>query len=262
MCHDSDSRPPQPPDTGGSASGEDIELTAEDGNRFSAYVARPGYSRRAEIVIFPDGMGLRQFYKDLALRFAEQGIGALAMDYYGRSAGTGPRDETFNPMSHMQQLKSTTFFADVRAALAYLHQHSNEEQAIFTVGFCAGGALSLLTGTSDVGVSGVIGFYGVVNGPLYTEGTGRVAEQARRTRVPVLGLFGGTDQYVPVSAVEQFEQGLASAAVNHEIVIYPDVPHSFFDRRAEEFAEVADDAWRRVLAFIAAHSVQGKEQGS
>jgi carboxymethylenebutenolidase len=108
----------------------------------------------------------------------------------------------------------------------------------------------------------VIGFYGVVNGPLYTEGTGRVAEQARRTRVPVLGLFGGTDQYVPVSAVEQFEQGLASAAVNHEIVIYPDVPHSFFDRRAEEFAEVADDAWRRVLAFIAAHSVQGKEQGS
>jgi carboxymethylenebutenolidase len=51
--------------------------------------------------------------------------------------------------------------------------------------------------------------------------------------------------------VHQFEQELEGAAIPHEIVIYPGAPHSFFDKRAEEFADASADAWTRIQGFIA-----------
>jgi carboxymethylenebutenolidase len=68
----------------------------------------------------------------------------------------------------------------------------------------------------------------------------------------VLGLFGGADQGIPVEQVKEFESRLQAAGVPQEIVIYPDAPHSFFDRRFEEHADACEDAWRRVLRFIRA----------
>jgi carboxymethylenebutenolidase len=69
-------------------------------------------------------------------------------------------------------------------------------------------------------------------------------------RGPVLGLYGGADEGIPQEQIDAFEQNLASAGVDHEIVIYPGAPHSFFDRRFEEHAEACADAWRRVLGFL------------
>ncbi|MGI8826339.1 MAG: dienelactone hydrolase family protein [Chloroflexota bacterium] len=96
MCYDDDARPPVPPMAGGSAKAEDIVLTAADGNRFCAYLANPDRPAGARIVILPDVRGLHQFYKELALRFAEQGVTALALDYFGRTAGLTGRDDSFD----------------------------------------------------------------------------------------------------------------------------------------------------------------------
>jgi carboxymethylenebutenolidase len=77
-------------------------------------------------------------------------------------------------------------------------------------------------------------------------------------RCPVLGLFGGADQGIPPEDVEEFDRSLDVAGVPHEIVVYPGAPHSFFDRKYDEYAEACEDAWRRVLAFLAhlgAHAV-------
>ena len=256
MCHDHDALPPKPPEAGSKAVGEDLLLTSEDGTPYAAYIARPAQIDVAQIIIFPDGGGLRQFYKDLALRFAEQGVLALTLDFYAHSAGPGPRDETFDPRPHMRQIQQAAFLGDVRSAMAYLNKEAGTQtkRATFTTGFCAGGALSLFTGTSDVGVNGVIGFYGVVSSPIYIGRAGSTGEQARHTHVPVLALYGDADEYVPVGVINEYEQGLKGAGVEHEVVIYPGVPHSFFDRRAVEFATVSDDAWRRVLTFIGTHS--------
>ena len=67
---------------------------------------------------------------------------------------------------------------------------------------------------------------------------------------PLLGLYGGADEGIPPDQIEAFERGLAAAGVDHEIVVYPGAPHSFFDRRFEEHAEACGDAWRRVLGFL------------
>ena len=38
--------------------------------------------------------------------------------------------------------------------------------------------------------------------------------------------------------------------MTHEVVIYDGAPHSFFDRKFEEFADASADAWERVLGFL------------
>ena len=43
-------------------------------------------------------------------------------------------------------------------------------------------------------------------------------------------------------------------ASQHESVTYDGAPHSFFDRKQTEFAEASADAWRRVQAFVRAHT--------
>src|SRR5947199_585493 len=139
MCYDDNARPPMPPGANGKAHGEDLVLTATDGNRFAAYFARPDQPTGAQIVIYPDIRGLHQFYKELALRFAEVGIAAVAMDYFGRTAGLTSRDDSFDFWPHVQQLRLQTLFTDVTAALAQLRTSSGVGQATFTVGFCMGG---------------------------------------------------------------------------------------------------------------------------
>ncbi len=252
MCYDQDARPPLPPGAAGTVRAEDRVLTATDGNRFAAYAATPDGPARAQVLILPDVRGLHQFYKELAERFAEQGIAALALDYFGRTAGLTARDDSFEFMPHVQQIRFDTFLADVDAALANLRESEGQRLPSFTVGFCMGGTLSFLTGTRDVGLTGVIGFYAALSRDF--AGGGTLLERAMGVKYPVLALFGGADQGIPTDQVETFDHELDRARVEHEVVIYPGAPHSFFDRRSAEYADASTDAWTRVLGFIAAHA--------
>src|SRR6266700_4868601 len=146
MCYDNNARPPLPPGESGSAYGEDVILTAADGNRFAAYSAVPANPKAAQVLIYPDVRGLHQFYKELALRFAEIGFSALAIDYFGRTAGLTSRNETFDFWPHVQQLQIPSVIADIRAAQAYLNK-DDPPKAIFTVGLCLGGSVSLSSAT-------------------------------------------------------------------------------------------------------------------
>jgi len=71
---------------------------------------------------------------------------------------------------------------------------------------------------------------------------------------PILALQGGDDPGIPVEESRAFDEALAAADVEHEVVIYPGAPHSFFDRKHEEFADDSEDAWARVLAFVERYS--------
>src|SRR5215212_12185229 len=205
MCYDDNASPPVPEGAAGAAHGEDLVLEAADGNRFAAYLATPGAPASAQVVILPDIRGLHQFYKDLALRFAEIGSAAIAMDYFGRTAGLTSRDDSFEWMPHVQQTKPATIFADAAASLAHIRTQTGADKAGFSVGFCFGGALSLLCGTQDLGLAGVIGFYAGMSRDF---GKGTLLDQAADIRTPALGLFGGADQGIPAEVVEEFDRRL------------------------------------------------------
>jgi len=206
-------------------------------------------------LIYPDIRGLHQFYKELALRFAEVGIAALAIDYFGRTAGLTDRSEGFEFMPHVQQLQFGTFSKDVQAGLDYLRQRAAPDTPTFVVGFCMGGSLVILTGTNaQFGFAGLIPFYSGF-GRKFPDLEGTALDNAEKVRYPLLGLYGEADQGIPPEQLKQFDNKLDTAGVEHTIVSYPGAPHSFFDRRASDFAEASADAWTRVLEFMNTHKV-------
>jgi carboxymethylenebutenolidase len=250
MCFDSDSLPPIPVLSGAAVSHDDLVLEADDGNRFAAFSAVPDEPSGAGIVILPDVRGLYRFYEELALRFAERGHAAIAIDYFGRTAGVDRRDDDFEYMPHVDQTTSEGVQADVAAAVARLR--GDGATAIFTVGFCFGGRHSWLAAAGGHGLAGAVGFYGRP-GPG-RDGSAGPTERAAELEAPILALMGGADEGISVEAVQAFERALEEAGVEHEIAVYDGAPHSFFDRKFEQFADASDDAWRRVLAFVAQRS--------
>jgi carboxymethylenebutenolidase len=222
----------------GGAAGEHHTLTSADGTEFSAYLARA--EGPTGVVVLPDVRGLFRFYEQLAERFADAGHPAIALDYFGRTAGLGPRDESFVYRPHVDQTRPETIARDVAAALAFLKAETGIERAI-TVGFCFGGSCSFVQASEGHdSLAGVVGFYG---------GLGRfdVIERAKDAKVPVLGLFGGADDHIPQDQIDRFA---ANLPVEKEIKVYEGAPHSFFDRRQEDFKDQSEDAWRRILGFI------------
>ena len=249
MCFDRDSSPPVPPVSGAAVEHADLVLEAGDGNRFAAFVASPEETTTVGVVVLPDVRGLYRFYEELALRFAERDIAAVAVDYFGRTAGVGKRDEDFPYMEHVAQTTEEGVQADVAAAAAYLREDG--ATSIFTVGFCFGGRLSWLAATGGHGLAGAVGFYG---GSGDREGWVGPASRATDIAAPILALQAGDDPNIPPEMNSAFDEALTAAGVEHEIVTYDGAPHSFFDRKQEQYQTASDDAWARTLAFVERHA--------
>ena len=245
MCYSDDARPPLPPIGGAASDHGDTTLVASDGNKFGAYIARAAKPTGAGIVVMPDVRGLHQFYKELAQRFAEAGVDAVAIDYFGRTAGIGDRSESFEYMPHVEKTTQENISEDVKAAVTYLRsKDGGAVKSVFTVGFCFGGSSSWNQSALTTGLNGVIGFYGR---PVRSE------PYMAKMKAPILLLAAGADAATPVEVAQEFERNLTAAGVPHEMHIYPNAPHSFFDRGFEQWKEACDDAWRRMLAFIKEH---------
>jgi carboxymethylenebutenolidase len=250
MCYDADARPPLPPIRGAALDAGELTLTASDGTRVAAYAARAIAPSGAGIVVLPDVRGLHPFFEELALRFAEAGVDAIAIDYFSRTAGTGRRSADFDHNAHVPLTRHETLNADVGAGAAYLRSpDGGAVERLYTVGFCFGGRLSFLQAAAGIDAAGVIGFYGWPVGTNWA-GLPAPADQASRFTCPVLGIWGGADQGIGPEAVQAFDAAMDAAGKKHRTVVYPDAPHSFFDRTAAEHVSASEDAWREMLEFM------------
>lgn len=250
MCHDHDSRPPIRPIAGGALDSREITLTASDGNQLTAFEARAATPSGAAIVILPDVRGLHAFYVELALRFAEHGIDAVAIDWFGRTAGLGLRREGFDHSPHVAEVQWPGVSADIAAGVAHAKTLAG---SVFTIGFCFGGRSAFLSSTLGLGIAGAIGLYGPPVG-AGRGGSPAPVDVAGKIASPVLGLFGGADESIPPAAIGAFDDALTVAGMDHRLKAYPDAPHSFFDRKADQFADAAADAWQEILGFIRSHT--------
>jgi carboxymethylenebutenolidase len=242
VCHDDDSRPPSPPVIGEVADHGRITLTAADGNRFAAYQAVPAEPNGRNVVIFPDVRGLHPYYEALAVRFAEAGFRAVAMDYFGRNRGVGDRGDDFDWKPAVDEVTPAWVEADSAAAAA--HVRGLGDGPVFTLGFCFGGSQSWRQGASAQSWAGNIGFYGR---PVLVED---VADEMRH---PLLMLVAGADS-TPLADFEALRDRVRGRGSEVEMVAYDGAPHSFFDRSFDEWADACADAWVRILDFTAAHS--------
>src|SRR3954447_2359836 len=215
MCFDTDSVPPVPAIAGASVSHERLTLRAADGNELAAFLATPDEARATGVVLLPDVRGLYHFYEELALRFAEHGHAAIAIDYFGRTAGNSTRDETFEYMPHVDQTSDEGVQADTRAAVEHLRRAGFG--TVTTVGFCFGGRASWVAAASGHGIAGAIGFYG---SPTREGGGASAVARADRIECPILALQAGDDQNITAEDNAAFDLALTEAGLEHEIVTY------------------------------------------
>ena len=252
MCHSDESSPPAAPGGIGAGVHGEIVLEARDGNRFGAYFAHPTSGAgdpdrpRTGVVIMPDIRGLHGFYRELAQRFAEIGVDAVAIDYFGRTAGIGDRSEGFDFEPHVKATTPEGVAADVAAAAAYLRApEGGGVSSVFTVGFCFGGGYSWRQSADTPGLAGAIGFYGR---------PALAVDAIESLQAPLLMLLGGADLRLPAADAEALAAAAEQRGVPAEVIVYPGAPHSFFDRTGEDNREACDDSWARIRAFLDAHS--------
>ncbi len=251
MCHLPGSVPPDlPPDLrpiSGGAGGAEVVLTSEDGARFRAYLAKAN-AGDIGVVIAPDVRGLHHFYEELAERFADAGVHAIAFDYFGRTAGLDRRGDDFPYRDHVPLTKSATIQADIASAIGHLRV-ATDARRIFVLGFCMGGRVAFNASAEQRELAGVVGFYGRLSTRPGEEGTAPT-DRAMRMRAPVLGLFGGADPSISADEMKAFAKALSDARLEHHIEVYPGAPHSFFDRSFDEHKDACADAWRRAIGFM------------
>jgi carboxymethylenebutenolidase len=243
MCHDSDSRPPAPPRTGDVAERGLLTLTAADGNQLSAAYAAPATAPRGGVVILPDIRGLHPYYVALAERFAEAGLAAVAIDYFGRTAGpaaTGTREADFPWQPHIRQTTPAGIDTDVAAGIDYLRSRTEPDLPVETVGFCFGGSHSWRQSGGTLDLAGCVGFYGRPS---------IVGDAAQRAAKPTVMLIAGADAVTPVAEQLALAETMRAAGAEVDDVVYDGAPHSFFDRAVGTWADACQDAWRHVLAL-------------
>src|SRR5262249_25494799 len=152
MCFDADSLPPIPVVAGAAVDHDDVVLESRDGTRFAAFAGLPDKLSGAGVVVLPDVRGLYRFYEELALRFAERGRAAVAIDYFGGTAGVEKRGDDFEYRPQVEQLSGEGVQADVAAAVSWLRDRGAKQ--VFTVGFCLGGRHSWLAAASGHALAG------------------------------------------------------------------------------------------------------------
>ena len=219
----------------------------DDGNRFAAFEATPDRPTGIGIAILPDVRGLSRFYEELALRFAERGYTAIAFDYFGRT-GVGKREDFRVPGARPadDDCRRTGRPGRRDRPAAGGEQRRVHRRVLLRGRQSWLAAAEARPARRDRVLR--------ASGPAQ-DGTPGPTQRAGELEGPILGLMGGDDAAIPQADVDAFDRALDEAGVEHEIVVYPGAPHSFFDRKQEQFAEASEDAWARVLAFLRKHAV-------
>ena len=220
MCFDRDSVPPIPPISGASVDRHDLVLEARDGNRLAAFAATPVEPSRVGIAILPDVRGLYGFYEELALRFAELGHTAVAIDYFGRTAGSRSgttTSSTGRTSTRRRRRRPGTTPAPRSPGCATPEPRRSSPSASASAAGTRGSPPRPTTAwpARSASTAG--------RGPVATGRPGPI-QRAGELKAPILALMGGADQGIPLSDVTAFEHALAEAGVEHELVVYKGAP--------------------------------------
>jgi carboxymethylenebutenolidase len=209
------------------------------------YLARPREGGpHPGVIVIHENRGLLEHFKDVARRFAKQGYIALAVDLVAPSGGTARFQDSAQATAALGQTPPDQLASMLRDAFRRIQGVPGiRRDRIGAIGWCFGGGMTWRFATQEPGLRAAAPFYGS-NPPL-----GDVAN----IRAAVLAIYGALDERIN-AGIPQIREALQRANVAHEIHIYPNSPHAFFnDTGASYRRESADDAWRRVLAWFERH---------
>ena len=243
-------------------------LQADAGDRMiPAYIARPNAKGRFPVIlVVSEVFGVHEYIRDICRRLAKLGYVAIAPDFFFR-AGDPSTLADFNQIRRIVATASDKqVMNDLEATLKLLKAQPYADRGHMAItGFCWGGAIAWLACERLQDFKAGAAWYGRLSAPKPAEFLGDPGRQwplqlVANLRAPVLGLYAGKDQGIPVADVELMRTALLLAKKKgSELVVYPDSQHGFHaDYRTSYDPKAAADGWARMLAHFAANGVKPK----
>ncbi|MGJ7543433.1 dienelactone hydrolase family protein [Variovorax sp. LT1R16] len=231
-----------------------------NGFQVPAYAAAPsGKTGLPVILVIQEIFGVHAYIADTCRRFAKLGYLAIAPELYARQGD--PKNYTDIPKLQSElvsKVPDAQVMADLDGALQYAALHGGDVSKAGITGFCWGGRIVWLyaaTGKVKAGVA----WYGRLVGQASENTPRHPVDVAAALKAPVLGLYGGKDQGIPLDTIDKMKSILATgsdAAKASQFVVYPEAGHAFHaDYRPSYVKEPAEDGWKRALAWFKANGV-------
>ncbi|PZN68767.1 MAG: carboxymethylenebutenolidase [Candidatus Methylumidiphilus alinenensis] len=229
-----------------------VLIPVADGS-LPAYRAKPkGSGPFPTLLVVQEIFGVHEHIKDITRRLAKLGYLAIAPELYFRQGDVSTlasiddiREKVISKVADKQVL------ADLDACLAWVASNGGDADRLGITGFCWGGRIVWLYAAHQAKLKAGVAWYGRVKGPTNELNPRQPVDLAAELKAPVLGLYGGKDQGIPVESVEELRSAIQAAGGNAEIHIYPEAPHAFFaDYRPSYRQEVAEDGWRRLQSWF------------
>jgi carboxymethylenebutenolidase len=222
-----------------------------------AYRAMPAKGGPFPVVlVVQEIFGVHEHIKDMCRRFAKEGYLAVAPELYARQGDpTKFTDWKQLYAEVVSKVPDAQVMSDLDAAVAWAGKSgSGDVKRVGVTGFCWGGRITWLYCAHSPQVKAGVAWYGRLVGETSPLQPKYPIDVVADLKAPVLGLYGGKDQGIPLADVEKMRTALAAAKNPSEIVVFPEAGHGFnADYRPSYRAEDAREGWRQALAWFRKH---------
>jgi carboxymethylenebutenolidase len=236
----------------------EVKIPVVDGE-IPAYRAMPVSGKNFPVVlVIQEIFGVHEYIQDICRRFAKLGYLAIAPELYARQGDVSQLSNSQEIITKVvSKVPDAQVLSDLNATVQWAKESSQgNTDKLGITGFCWGGRIVWLYAAHNPQVKAGVAWYGrLVNEskPLTPK---HPIDIAADLKVPILGLYGGKDQGIPLETVEQMRQALDAGCSGSKMIVYPDAPHGFFaDYRPSYRKESAEDGWKRLLAWFKQHGV-------
>lgn len=229
--------------------------TASGGEQLPFYFARPqGQSKLPIVLVVQEIFGEHEHIRDICRRLAKAGYLAIAPELYFRQGDPARLDDIPTILSTIvAKVSDQQVFADLDACAAWAAAHGGDSARLGITGFCWGGRIAWLYAAHNAALKTGVAWYGRLRGTPSATEPEHPLDIAARLHAPLLGLYGGADDGIPVADVEAMRAALAAASNASELVVYPGAPHAFHaDYRPTYRQTEAADGWQRLLQWFGA----------
>jgi carboxymethylenebutenolidase len=234
---------------------EQMVLVPRDGRDLPVFTAEQEKRvRRPAVIIIHEIFGLNEHIKDIARRFARQGMIAFAPDLFSGAPGLPEDRSDLNAMRTVwQKIPDAQLIEDLQTLYRHAIRHPDVmADKVGTVGFCMGGAIAYMFACSTQQIAWVADFYGRIYYPELTPNKPKhPIDYTSGLSCPMLGIFAGKDELITAEHVANLTARLQESRQRFEIKVYDDAQHAFFNDVREHYnADAAKDAWNKTLDFI------------
>jgi carboxymethylenebutenolidase len=210
------------------------------------------------VLVVQEIFGVHEHIKDVCRRLAKLGYVAVAPELYARQGDVSSMSDVQEIVSRVvSKVADDQVMKDLDATVAWVEKSGGgDTRKLGITGFCWGGRVVWLYAAHNPRLKAGVAWYGRLEGNTDDLHPKNPIDVAASLHAPVLGLYGGADQGIPLDSVERMRKALAAAHKTSEIVIYPDAPHGFHaDYRPSYRPDAASDGWKRLHLWFKKHGV-------